>query len=93
MASSPSVGGTWQVRTRTYDVSISYDKYYQCARVWLYGYSESRQPLTQPEILQDISVDHALKTVSLEAHPHIPTGAGLYATQCPFYYPLPCTAP
>ena len=61
-------------------MSISYDKYYQCAHVWLYGYSESRQPLTQPEILQDISVDHALKTVSLEAHPHIATGAGLHAS-------------
>jgi len=68
------------LRTRTYDVSISYDKYYQCARVWLYGYSESRQPLSQPEILQDISVDHALKTVSLESHPHIAGGAGLHAS-------------
>jgi len=68
------------VRSRTYDVSISYDKYYQCARVWLYGYSENRQPLTQPEVLQDISVDHALKTVTLEAHPHISTGAGLHAS-------------
>ena len=68
------------MRTRTYDVSISYDKYYQCARVWLYGYSERRQPLTQPEVLQDISVDHALKTVTLEAHPHISTGAGLHAS-------------
>ena len=63
----------------SYDVSISYDKYYQCARVWLYGYSESRQPLSQAEVLQDISVDHALKTVSLEAHPHISTGAGAKA--------------
>jgi ubiquitin-like-conjugating enzyme ATG3 len=68
------------LRTRTYDVSITYDKYYQCARVWLYGYSEARQPLSQPEILQDISVDHALKTVTLEAHPHISTGAGLHAS-------------
>ena len=68
------------LRTRTYDVSMSYDKYYQCARVWLYGYSESRQPLTQGQILEDISTDHALKTVSLEAHPHISTGAGLYAS-------------
>ena len=68
------------VRTRTYDVSISYDKYYQCARVWLYGYDENRQPLTQPQVLQDISVDHALKTVTLEAHPHISTGAGLHAS-------------
>ena len=27
-------------RTRTYDVSITYDKYYQTPRVWLFGYSE-----------------------------------------------------
>lgn len=67
-------------KTRTYDVSITYDKYYQSARVWLYGYSESRQPLTQPQILQDISVDHALKTVTLESHPHIADGAGLHAS-------------
>ena len=60
-----------------YDVSISYDKYYQCARVWLYGYSEARQPLTQPQVLQDISVDHALKTVTLEAHPHSTHTQGL----------------
>ena len=68
------------LKTRTYDVSITYDKYYPCARVWLYGYSEARQPLSQPEILQDISVDHALKTVTLESHPHIPGGAGLHAS-------------
>jgi len=68
------------VKTRTYDVSISYDKYYQCARVWLYGYTESRQPLTQEQILEDISADHALKTVTLEAHPHIASGAGLHAS-------------
>lgn len=68
------------VRTRTYDASMSYDKYYQCARVWLYGYSEDRQPLTQGQILEDISTDHALKTVTLEAHPHIATGAGLHAS-------------
>jgi len=68
------------VRTRTYDVSISYDKYYQCGRVWLYGYSEIRQPLTQEEVLEDISADHAMKTVTLEAHPHISSGAGLHAS-------------
>jgi len=71
------------VRTRTYDVSITYDKYYQCARVWLYGYSETRQPLSQPEVLEDISADHALKTVTLESHPHISHGAGLHASLHP----------
>jgi len=68
------------VRTRTYDVSLTYDKYYQCARVWLYGYSEARLPLTSDQVLEDISSDHALKTVTLEAHPHTSHGAGLHAS-------------
>ena len=38
------------VRTRTYDVSLTYDKYYQCARVWLYGYTEARLPLTSDQV-------------------------------------------
>ncbi|KAB5564342.1 hypothetical protein DKX38_004396 [Salix brachista] len=51
------------LRTRTYDVSITYDKYYQTPRVWLTGYDESRM-LLQPElVLEDVSQDHARKTV------------------------------
>ena len=76
----PSSAADNIVRSRTYDVSISYDKYYQCARVWLYGYSEDRQPLTSEQVLEDISGDHALKTVTLEAHPHTAHGAGLHAS-------------
>jgi ubiquitin-like-conjugating enzyme ATG3 len=51
------------LRTRTYDVSITYDKYYQTPRVWLTGYDETRH-LLQPElVLEDVSQDHARKTV------------------------------
>ncbi|KAF5731053.1 autophagy 3 [Tripterygium wilfordii] len=50
------------LRTRTYDVSITYDKYYQTPRIWLTGYDESRM-LLQPElVLEDVSQDHARKT-------------------------------
>lgn len=28
------------LKTRTYDLTISYDKYYQTPRVWLFGYDE-----------------------------------------------------
>jgi len=28
------------LRTRTYDLHITYDKFYQTPRLWLYGYSE-----------------------------------------------------
>jgi ubiquitin-like-conjugating enzyme ATG3 len=65
----PSSLGGGILKTRTYDVTITYDKYYQSARVWLYGYSEARQPLSQPELLQDISADHALKTVRAVFNP------------------------
>ncbi|KAG5228575.1 hypothetical protein OIU76_018012 [Salix suchowensis] len=60
------------LRTRTYDVSITYDQYYQTPRVWLTGYDESRM-LLQPElVLEDVSQDHARKTVTIEDHPHLP---------------------
>jgi ubiquitin-like-conjugating enzyme ATG3 len=60
------------LRTRTYDLSITYDKYYQTPRVWLTGYDESRM-LLQPElVMEDVSQDHARKTVTIEDHPHLP---------------------
>ncbi|KAJ1664336.1 E2-like enzyme [Coemansia sp. RSA 1813] len=59
------------LRTRTYDISITYDKYYQTPRVWLFGYSEQGSPLTTRQIFEDISEDHAKKTVTIETHPHL----------------------
>ena len=40
-AIEPAKGNLLQVRT--YDVMITYDKYYQTPRVWLIGYDEVRQ--------------------------------------------------
>jgi len=59
------------LKTRTYDLSITYDKYYQTPRVWLFGYDEHRNPLTQEQIFEDMSQDHAHKTVTIESHPHL----------------------
>ena len=59
------------VRTRTYDVSITYDKFYRTPRVWLFGYDEHRRPLTPEQIMEDISADHAGKTVTVESHPFL----------------------
>ncbi|KAJ1896306.1 E2-like enzyme [Kickxella alabastrina] len=59
------------LRTRTYDISITYDKYYQTPRVWLFGYDERGKPLTTRQIFEDISEDHAKKTVTIETHPHL----------------------
>ncbi|KIY64869.1 hypothetical protein CYLTODRAFT_401315 [Cylindrobasidium torrendii FP15055 ss-10] len=58
------------LQVRTYDVMITYDKYYQTPRIWLLGYDENRTPLAPPQIFQDVSADHALKTVTIEAFPH-----------------------
>ena len=58
------------LRTRTYDVSITYDKYYQTPRIWLTGYDEHRTPLTPQQSLEDVSHEHARKTVTIDGHPH-----------------------
>lgn len=54
------------VRARSYDIALTYDKYYLTPRVWLFGYSESQQPLSAADMFMDISADHAHKTVTLE---------------------------
>ncbi|KAK1303939.1 Autophagy-related protein 3 [Acorus calamus] len=59
------------LHTRTYDISISYDKYFQTPRVWLTGYDESRMPLQPELVLEDVSQDHAHQTVTIEDHPHL----------------------
>ena len=38
------------LRTRTYDLLITYDKYYQVPRFWLVGYDEDRQPLPASKV-------------------------------------------
>ena len=58
--------------TRTYDLNITYDKYYQTPRLWLFGYSEHRAPLTVDQMYEDFSADHANKTITMETHPHLP---------------------
>lgn len=72
-APEPVAGGDGDdniLRTRTYDISITYDKMYQTPRVWLFGYDEAGSPLTPEAVFEDISADHANKTVTIETHPH-----------------------
>ncbi|CAG8588068.1 3460_t:CDS:2 [Paraglomus occultum] len=59
------------LQVRTYDVFITYDKYYQTPRMWLFGYDEHRRPLTSVQIFEDVSQDYAKKTVTIETHPHL----------------------
>ncbi|XP_033103971.1 ubiquitin-like-conjugating enzyme ATG3 isoform X2 [Anneissia japonica] len=73
-SSEGAIGGNDNgiLQTRTYDLNITYDKYYQTPRLWLYGYDENRKPLTVEQMYEDISQDHAKKTVTMETHPHLP---------------------
>jgi len=58
------------LRCRRYDISITYDVYYQTPRLWLTGYDENKQVLER-EIFDDVMAEHAKKTVTLEAHTHL----------------------
>eukprot|EP00835_Amoeboradix_gromovi_P001247 NODE_53_length_26956_cov_0.387348.p13 type:complete len:225 gc:universal NODE_53_length_26956_cov_0.387348:20341-21015(+) len=55
----------------SFDVMITYDKYYQTPRVWLIGYDKNGSPMTPATMMTYISSDHALKTATIEQHPHL----------------------
>lgn len=71
------------VKTRTYDLSITYDKYYQVPRVWMVGRDEADQPLTSKQMMEDVISDYANKTVTMEIHPHV-------GSSCPHASIHPC---
>jgi len=64
-------GGNNILRVRSYDISITYDKYYQTPRVWLFGYDEDRNPLAPEQMYEDVMSDYVKRTVTIENHPHI----------------------
>lgn len=59
------------VRTRTYDLYITYDKYWRCPRLWLFGYTALGAPLPIQAIMEDISTDYVDKTVTMETWPYM----------------------
>lgn len=69
---STAGGESGIVQTRTYDLNITYDKYYQTPRLWLFGYNENHGPLSVEQMYDDFSQDHAKKTVTMENHPNLP---------------------
>lgn len=58
---------------RTYDITICYDKYYNVAHIFMYGVDSDGVPLNLQQMYQDISADHADKTVTYEDHPFTST--------------------
>jgi len=67
-------------KTRKYDLYITFDRYYRTPKMWLFGYDENNNPLKPEAVFQDISEDHARKTVTIEPHPHL-------GIQCAFIHP------
>jgi len=61
------------IKVRTYDLSITYDKYYQTPRLWMMGYTtaDSSQPLTGEQMMEDVMTDYANRTVTIDPHPHV----------------------
>lgn len=58
------------IKTRTYDLYITYDFFYQTPRMWIYGYDMCYNPLPYNRILEDISQEHSKKTVTVESFPY-----------------------
>lgn len=48
----PDGGESSVVRSRRYDVSITYDNYYRTPRIWLFGYDENGSTLSTADIFQ-----------------------------------------
>jgi ubiquitin-like-conjugating enzyme ATG3 len=60
------------IKERTYDITITYDFYYCVPRMWLMGYNENGQPLSDKEMTEDIMPEYRNKTVTIE--PQTSTG-------------------
>lgn len=59
------------IKTKSYDITITYDKYYRTPRVWINGYDENKQPLLPEVIIEDMSIDHSHQSITIEQHPHL----------------------
>lgn len=61
---------TTVVNTRTYDVTVTYDFYYCVPRMWLMGYNEKGNPLTDAEMKEDVMPEYRNKTCTIEPQTH-----------------------
>merc|ERR1719440_1519417 len=55
---------------RTYDLTITYDKYHCVPRFWFLGYDENHKPLDSEGLFEDILTHCINKTVTVDPHPH-----------------------
>ena len=42
------------VKSRKYDLSITYDNFYKTPRIWLFGFDENGSVLRQEQLFEDI---------------------------------------
>ena len=61
------------LRTRSYDISLCYDKYYQTPRVYMSGRTADGEPLSPEQMMEDVMQDYVNRTVTVEQHPHLPS--------------------
>ncbi|EER14162.1 conserved hypothetical protein [Perkinsus marinus ATCC 50983] len=54
---------------RSYDLSITWDKYYQTPRLWLSAFDRFGQPLAPEKIFEDVLTEYRSKTVTVDPHP------------------------
>ena len=57
------------LKTKTYDVSITYDNYYRTPRIWFMGYDKYGYPLSYDKMARDISNEHNNITATINTHP------------------------
>ena len=55
-----------ELKTRTYDVTVTYDFYYCVPRMWLIGYNEKGTLLTEDEMKEDVMPEYRNKTCTIE---------------------------
>ena len=54
------------LKTREYEVTVTYDFYYCVPRMWLMGYNEKGNPLTDDEMKEDVMPEYRNKTCTIE---------------------------
>ena len=57
------------LKTKTYDISITYDNYYRTPRIWFMGYDKYGYPLSYDKMARDISNEHNNITATINTHP------------------------
>lgn len=58
--------------SRSYDLHVTYDNFYRTPRFWFIGRElKQGRPLSVEEMYEDVSGEHANKTVTIERHPYL----------------------